>query len=98
MADQSLSTRNAIVTVRSLPEPSRIEATPEAASAKADVDANYAAGPLTIDGDRFAVNYHYTSLCYLHYVSDASENVYWAAFSRDAAGHVTNQISVAPAH
>ena len=37
MADQSLSARDAIVTVRSLPEPSRIEAA-EATNVKADVD------------------------------------------------------------
>ena len=38
MADQFLSTRHAIVTVRSLPEPSRIEAAPAATTVKADVD------------------------------------------------------------
>ena len=37
MADQSLSARDAIVTVRSLPEPSRIEAAP-ASTVKAEVD------------------------------------------------------------
>src|SRR5262245_30437075 len=39
MADQSLSTRQAIVTVRSLPEPAKIEAPPAATTVKADVDA-----------------------------------------------------------
>jgi hypothetical protein len=39
MADQSPSTRDAIVTVRSLPEPSRIEAAPAATNVKADVDS-----------------------------------------------------------
>jgi len=38
MADQSLSARHAVVTVRSLPEPSKIEAAPATAAAKADVD------------------------------------------------------------
>jgi hypothetical protein len=38
MADQALSARQAIVTVRSLPEPAKVEAPPATATVKADVD------------------------------------------------------------
>ena len=43
-----------------------------------------------VKGSRFAVDYHYTGLGYLHYISDAADGaVYWAATAVNAAGQVT---------
>jgi RHS repeat-associated protein len=43
-----------------------------------------------VRGSRLGVEYHYTSLGYLHFLRDASDQaVYWAATSVNAAGQVT---------
>ena len=49
----------------------------------------------SVDGNRFAVGYHYTSLGYLQYVYDVGENtvdsIYWKANAINPAGQVTDE-------
>jgi RHS repeat-associated protein len=46
----------------------------------------------TVNGSRLAIGYHYTSLGYLHYVFDRSDNtIYWAATAVNALGQLTGE-------
>ncbi|MEO8899917.1 MAG: RHS repeat-associated core domain-containing protein [Polyangiaceae bacterium] len=46
-----------------------------------------------VNGERFAVNYSYTSAGYLRYVADAADGqLLWAAKAMNAAGQVTDEI------
>ncbi len=47
---------------------------------------------VSIDSPRMSLRYNYTSLGFLYFIDDPSDNsLYWAATARDASGRVTSE-------